>query len=392
MRILFIHEVNYLTKPIFEMHEFPEYLAARGHDIFFLQFPEGASSVERSAQGWKTTISGRAVPSSKLTLFSSKLLASGILGRLTYAAMAHSIIRRAILESLPDVIVTLAVPTLGWQAVQVAKKARIPIVYRALDVSHLIRGGVFVPLVKMAETFVIRRANFISSNNQAMANYASELGARPGTLEVHFPPMALEKYRAGDKQNGRLLIGLSESDQVVLYMGSFFYFSGLAEVVQEFARLSPPPNTKLVLVGGGDLDFELRTLVRKLRLERQILFTGLVGFEDLPHYLAAADVLINPMKKSLVSDTALPNKVIQYIAASRTSVSTNLKGISSTFKGYTGLHLVRTPEECIELALELLQGERHREFGSNHKLLEETFGPSTISNFENFLERVVVSK
>jgi glycosyltransferase involved in cell wall biosynthesis len=175
-------------------------------------------------------------------------------------------------------------------------------------------------------------------------------------------------------------------------MGSFFHFSGLAEVVQEFARLSPPPNTKLVLVGGGDLDVDLRSLVRKLELEAQILFTGLVGFEDLPDYLAAADVLINPMKKSLVSDTALPNKVIQYIAAARTSVSTNLKGVSSTFKGYTGLHLVSTPEECVDRALELLRGEKQTEFGANHQLLEETFGPSTIATFENFLERVAVSK
>ena len=392
LRILFIHEVNYLRKPIFEMHEFPEYLAARGHDVYFLHFPEMASSKARSSQGWKNTIPGRALPDTNLTLLTPRILTSGIIGRLLAAAMGHSIVKRAIRESCPDVIVTLAVPTFGWQAVQVSKKSGTPIVYRALDVSHLIRGGIFGPLVKMAETFLARRASFVSANNGAMADYISELGARVGGIEVHFPPMALEKYMAGDRLRGRRLIRVSNSDQVLLYMGSFFYFSGLAEVVQEFARLTREPNLKLVLVGGGELDGELRSLVKDLKLVDQVLFTGFVGFDELPDYLAAADVLINPMKKSRVSDTALPNKVIQYLAASRPVVSTNLKGVTLTFEGYSGLHFVNTPEDCMAKALEMLTNEGQRDFSRNKQLLNDDFGPSTVISFENFLERVAVSK
>ena len=392
MRILFIHEVNYLKKPIFEMHEFPEYLAAKGHDVYFLHFPEMASSKERSIEGWRTTILGRALPETTLTLLTPNVVTSGIIGRLVAAAIGHSIVKRAIRESSPDVIVTLAVPTFGWQAVHVAKKSGIPVVYRALDVSHLIRGGVFGPLVKMAEAFLARRASFVSANNVAMGDYIAELGSRLDGIEVHFPPMALENYRAGNRWRGRRLIGLNDSDQVALYMGSFFYFSGLAEAVQEFARLAPSKNVKLVLVGGGELEDGLRGLVKDLRLDDQIVFTGFVGFDDLSDYLAAADVLINPMRKGLVSDTALPNKVIQYLAVSKPVVSTNLKGVALTFEGYSGLHLVDTPEGCMTKALDLLAHERQKDFNPNHQLLDEAFGPSTVKSFENFLEKVAVSK
>ena len=392
MRILFIHEVNYLKKPIFEMHEFPEYLAALGHDVYFLQFPESNSLKERSSQGWNETIAGRALPGISLSLLTPKVVSSGIVGRLIAAVMGHSIVSRAIRDSQPEVIVTLAVPTFGWQAVRVAERSGIPIVYRALDVSHLIRGGIFGQLVKMAETFLARRVSYVSANNEAMADYISELGSRAGRIEVHFPPMALEKYRTGDRGRGRSKIGVSDSDQVALYMGSFFYFSGLVEVVNEFARLSPSHNVKLVLVGGGELNAELRGLVKNLQLDDQVLFTGFVGFDELPDYLAAADVLINPMKKSLVSDTALPNKVIQYLAASRLVVSTNLKGMNLTFEGYSGLHLVDTPESCMAKALDLLEHGVLRDFDSNHQSLDEVFGPNTVKSFENFLERVAVSK
>ena len=40
MRVLFVHEVSFLDKPIFEMHEFPEYLASRGHEVHFVDFLE----------------------------------------------------------------------------------------------------------------------------------------------------------------------------------------------------------------------------------------------------------------------------------------------------------------------------------------------------------------
>ena len=392
MRILFIHEVNYLKKPIFEMHELPEYLAAKGHDVFFLHFPEGASSGELRKLGSSQEIAGRAIQSARITLLTPTILGTGIFFRLVAAALGSRIVKRAIAVSKPDVVVTLAVPTFGWQAVNKARQLGIPIVYRALDVSHLIRGGLLRPLVKIAEKFVARRADFVSANNSAMAEYISELRERASGVEVHLPPMALEKYRAGDRQLGRGLIGLSDTDHVVLYMGSFFYFSGLAEVVQEFSRLSPPTTTKLVMVGGGELDGKLRGLVKDLKLEDQVVFTGFVRFEDLPDCLAAADVLINPMKKSLVSETALPNKVIQYLAASRPAVSTNLRGVSLTFDAYVGLHLVSTPEQCIKKAIELLNEERPTDFQLNRGLLEEAFGSGTIASFESFLELVSVSR
>ena len=392
LKILFIHEVNYLKKPIFEMHEFPENLAALGHDVYFLHFPENSTRQERSKLGSRTKLPGRVVSGSEITLLTPKVFSFGLLGRLFAALIGHSIVRKAIRDSGAQIVVTLAVPTFGWQAVRVSRKLGIPIVYRALDVSHLIRGGLFSPLVKLAEAFVARRASLVSANNRAMADYIGKLSAGRDNIQVNFPPMDLEKFRSGDKTLGLRRIGLSESDHIVLYMGSFFYFSGLPEVIQEFASLAPDKRCKLILIGGGELDSELRNLVTKMSLEDQVIFTGFVGFEDLPDYLAAADVLINPMKKSLVSDTALPNKVIQYLATSRSIVCTDLKGVGLTFGQYDGLHIVNSPEECITKALQLAGQIEEVDFTSNQKMLDRTFGPTAIKRFEHFLEQAVTAQ
>ena len=388
MRILFIHEVNYLTKPIFEMHEFPEHLSARGHEVSFLHFPEGFDRLEAKELGAQKTIPGRVVPGSKISLLTPKGLGGGLPDRLIAAFRGHGIARRAIVESSPDLIVTLAVPTFGWQAVRVARKLGIPIVYRALDVSHLIRGGVWKPFVWLAERYVARNATLISANNPAMEEFVAALGQRRSGVEVHYPPMAIAKFQQGDRSKGRQLIGIDNSDFVVMYMGSFFEFSGLPEVIAEYSRIRPL-DSKLLLVGGGKQDSRLRELVKNLNLETEVLFTGFVSFEDLPDYLSAADVLINPMKKSLVSDTALPNKVIQYLLAARPVMSTNLKGLTSTLRDFDNLQWTSSPEECIRKALtnEALSSETDSTDYSQR--LEEIFGKNAIARFEHFLETVV---
>ena len=387
-----MHEVNYLTKPIYEMHEFPEHLGIRGHEVYFFQFPEGLNRQIRSTLPWNLVIKGRVLMGSEIHLITPKVVTSGLLGRLVAAATASRMLKRAIQDSEPDIIVSLAVPTFGWQAVRIAKKLSIPIVYRALDVSHLIRVSIFRPLVKAAERYVTTHANLISANNKAMADYVKALGSRESGVNVHYPPMDLEHYKEGDRQSGRRAIKVGDSDKLILYMGSFFYFSGLVEVIREFARLSPSLDTKLVLVGGGELTGELRGLVSRLGLEKQILFTGFVEFEDLPDYLSAADVLINPMKRTLASDSALPNKVIQYLAASKRVVSTSLTGVVETFVGYQGLQIVDSPEQCIGRALQLAKEPETQSPGANLALLQRTFGPRAIEEFESFLELAVANK
>lgn len=67
MKILFIHEVNYRGKVVFEMHEFPELLALAGHEVHFLEFPEDIGIRNFSLRTRRQTISGKAYPEAKVS-------------------------------------------------------------------------------------------------------------------------------------------------------------------------------------------------------------------------------------------------------------------------------------------------------------------------------------
>ncbi|MEY5146149.1 MAG: hypothetical protein RL224_463 [Actinomycetota bacterium] len=392
MRILFLHEVNYLEKPIFEMHEFPEHLAALGHEVGFVQFPEGLSSDEIKTLGWKTQIPGRVLGSQNLTLYTPQNAAGSLVGRLKTALTFKGTFSAILKDFSPHIVVSFSVPTSGWQALSVCKKQGIPFVYRALDVSHLIRKSPFSNLILLAEKFIYRNSSAISANNPAMAEYCQSMGSNAKKTFVELPPIDLSHFARGasERDKVRSKLGVTPSSKIILYMGSFFYFSGLPQLIDEFAKSSKLGET-LVLVGGGEQDRELRNQVAKLGLTGRILFTGFVGFADLPSYLAAADVAVNPMQASLVSNAAFPNKVIQYLATGLAVATTRLRGLELTFGEVPGIRYSESPETVMRDALDLAAREDLKHLGvANQNLVAQKFSKvEAVRAFESRLREVI---
>ena len=345
MRILFVHEVNYLNKVIFEMHEFPELLALRGHKVAFFHYPEGTDRPRVSLRAKKTRISGRVHPDAEIDLITPPTFGGSRVERYFAPLLASRALRREIRCRGYDVIVLYSVPTTGWQTVAFAKRAGVPVVFRALDVSHKIRRSFVGPLVRAAERYIYRNAALLSANNPAMAEYCVELSGRVGPTVVNVPPLDFAHFEEQVEADLRGELGLPRSAKVVLYMGTFFSFSGLdvvvAGMVEEFKRY---PDLRLVLVGGGGLDKTLRDLVAQLGVSDRVIFTGVVPYSKLPQYLKLADVAINPFRPELLTHVALPHKVLQYMAAGVPTVSTSLRGLRGVLGEGSGVTWVDGPD------------------------------------------------
>jgi glycosyltransferase involved in cell wall biosynthesis len=329
LRLLFVHEVSYRKKVIFEMHEFPELLASRGHQVNFLEFDEGQKFWHSDSTPRDEVLNGRVYAESTIRL--SRPFQFGIPGfdrllvMFTVVPQLHKLFR----NNSFDAVVLLAVPTYGLQTLWFAKRYKVPAVFRALDVSHKIRSSILSPIIKWFEKRIYSRVDFVSANNPAMAAYCEQLGIVKGQTRVHYPPLDLSHFQSATRDESlRESLGFGNGDRVLTYMGSFFYFSGLPKAIREFADCAKSnPRLKLLLIGGGEQDTELRKLVFDLGLEKQVVFTGFISYEDLPKYLNVADVALNTLESTLVANTALPNKVLQYLAAGLPVVSTKLDGL-----------------------------------------------------------------
>jgi glycosyltransferase involved in cell wall biosynthesis len=175
-------------------------------------------------------------------------------------------------------------------------------------------------------------------------------------------------------------------------MGSFFYFSGLPEVIKRFAELVPQgSSTKLLLIGGGEQENELRNIITDLGISDRVIFTGFVSYYDLPKYLALSTVAINPLEISQVASIAFPNKVLQYLATGVPVVSTRLEGLFSAIDGIEGLTWAETPAKVLEIALEVSQaGGAQTNKSESLKTLGALFSPeAALASMEQTLNTAI---
>lgn len=396
VRVLFVHEVNYSNKVIFEMHEFPELLALRGHDVTFFHYPESPDEPRRTLRTVRDSIAGRAYPAARLDLVTPTTFGGGPLERYAAPLLSLPALRTEIRSGRYDLVVLYAVPTTGWQTVAIARRAGVPVVFRALDVSHKIRSSPLAPLIRLAEKYIYRNATLISANNPAMADYCVGLSGRETPAIVNLPPVDLSHFEAVPTSELRTSLGLTPTDKVLLYMGSFFPFSGLETVIQNFANVMEAyPDLRLVLVGGGEQDAELRELTERLNLGGHVTFTGVVPYARLPEYLKIADVAINPFEPQLLTNVAFPHKVLQYMAAGVPTVSTSLTGLRGVLGEHSGVTWVPDSSEVVAAAIRLAYAEPEElaaVAAQQQAFIAATFSKEeSVRSFEDTLERALHS-
>lgn len=388
MKLLFVHEVSYTKKVIFEMHEFPELLSLRGHEVTFLEFDEGRKFWSKKSREHRAVLPGRVHPATKIKLARPFQLGVPGLDRLLAVFTVMPKLKRLLRKTDFDAVVLYAVPTFGPQTIKACRKAGKPVLFRALDVSHKIRSSMFSPIIKAAERYVYKHATLVSANNEAMADYCVNLSNRTAATAVHFPPLDLPHFKpiARDAALAEKL-GLAASDRVILYMGSFFYFSGLVQAIEEFAR-SKQDHIKLLLVGGGEQDSELKQRVADLGIEADVIFTGFVPYAELPRYFSLASAAINTLEPTLVANVALPNKVLQYLAAGLAVFSTDLAGLRSALGESTDISWASSPAAVIAAACANLNDQHLGEglrASAYPAVLEEFSTDRAVTAFENTL-------
>ena len=361
MKLLFIHEVNWRRKVVYEIHDYPELLSLRGHEVVFIDFPEG-----ETRRGFRRLLDlkteaypnqSRAYEGSSVEVRTPGRVFLHPLDRLFASITQVPAIWRALRDEQFDAVVLYGVPTNGWQTVRIAKHFGVPVLFRAIDLSHGLRRTPFGWLIKRAERSVLKRVDWVSANNEALCRYCIEHGVSLDRISVDYPGLDLKRFSPGPKSPELLQrYGIASSDLVVAFMGTFFRFAGLDWFLEGFApTLRRRSEIRLLLVGGGEEEANLRLLVEQLGVAHSVLFTGVVSYESLAEHLRLADVAINPFLPGPVTHHALPGKVLQYVGCGVSTVSTPLDGLRGLFAHDAGVvfrdagdHFVRSVEELLD--------------------------------------------
>lgn len=137
---------------------------------------------------------------------------------------------------------------------------------------------------------------------------------------------------------------------VLSYIGGFGLHRGVQTAILAMPRvLETVPGARLILVGGGGNEPELRNLARSLGLGGVVEFIRWQPFEKVPSYIAASKVGLVPYIKSVQTNASAPHKLFQYMALARPLVVSSMASLSRIMTE-TGAGLVYRAGDATALA------------------------------------------
>tara|TARA_B100001142_G_scaffold327395_1_gene384922 strand:- start:16 stop:1218 length:1203 start_codon:yes stop_codon:yes gene_type:complete len=375
MRILIIHEIDWIKKVPFEPQHLAELFSIKNNDVFVVHCAAPDSS--QIINGLSTTISknySRLYENGSITLIRpSSILVKG-LNRLTHFLSCKKIIKKIIIENNIDIILLYGVATNGIQSTQLANEMNIPIVFRCLDVAHeLVKIPILRNLTKKYEKLVIRDASKVIATTPELVRYTKEMGANENS--DYFPLGINPKFFKPASKIKPLVeeLGLKNSDKVIGFIGTIYPFAGLDFIINNFYLLKNKiKQIKFLIIGGGPDFVRIKSLIKKLHLEHDIIMTGFVKQEKVFEYISLFDICINPFMINSITDRIIPTKIIEYMACGKPVLSTPLRGTVELLPNET-YGIVYSPlDEFIISLVELIQNpEKLKELGKNGLLYVE---------------------
>ncbi len=168
----------------------------------------------------------------------------------------------------------------------------------------------------------------------------------------------------------REVLGISEKEIAILFVGSGFERKGLGFLIQALnvLRKSGVDNLKLIVVGKGRIK-RYKRLAQRLNLVDRVVFTGPV--EDVMGYYSAGDIFVLPSIYEPFS-----NACLEAMASWLPVVTSRTNGVSEVITGEKDGMIIDDPTDPHEIAkriMPLLDTRKRLEMGSASRLTAGRF-------------------
>jgi glycosyltransferase involved in cell wall biosynthesis len=368
VNILFIHEVDWLKKVVFEIHNLAESLSVLGHKVYAIDYEDTWRRDRSTAPGGLKTreVNGvsRALPGSSVNLIRPGFIRVPCVSRLSAGVTHYFEIQKTIKEKNIGVIMLYSVPTNGLQTVRLAKKFGVPVVFRSIDILHkLVRYPVLRSPTKILEKIIYKNVDKILAITPNHVRYVVSMGADESKVKLLLLPIDGNIFHPSAPDSSlRQKWWFNEKDPVIVFIGTLFEFSGLDGFLRRFPQVTAAvPEARLLIVGDGPQRPKLEKIINETGLSGKVTITGFQPYSTMPQYISLASVCINPFLNTFATRDIFPGKIIQYLACGKATVATPLLGITALVRGESqGIVYTDTAADMAQAVIELLQSPGRR--------------------------------
>jgi len=191
------------------------------------------------------------------------------------------------------------------------------------------KPGLLTNLIKrylnISERFIPKVVDTISVASKRLEKECLKLGVEGDRIFGSHVGADLEKFNPR-LPGGHVREKYKVSGPLILYLGQLhggqyaeLFIKAAARIINDYKK-----NFNFMIVGDGYRAGELKELARSFNLGANIIFTGAVPHEQVPNYIAAADVCVACFEENEITVCKSPLKIVEYLASGKAIVASNV--------------------------------------------------------------------
>lgn len=225
----------------------------------------------------------------------------------------------------------------------------------AMHIKSLKKNSIVVKIEFLLEKMMCRSYKKIIVTNNSQANKIikrtkiekQKIWVIPNSIQINESKKNIKDLRQK--------YGFSKNDFIIGYVSNFSYdytIEGMMKLLLLIVKQKEKLKTlKFILIGDGDGLLKIKKLVNDYNLDNYIVFTGRV--ENVPELISIFDVCLIPWVKDNLSQTILPTKLFEYMAAKKAIIAPNFGEFKNVLKYNNESLLFNNTDELLKYLLKL---------------------------------------
>ncbi|PKO45811.1 MAG: glycosyltransferase, exosortase A system-associated [Betaproteobacteria bacterium HGW-Betaproteobacteria-4] len=274
-------------------------------------------------------------------------------------------------EVRPDIIHAHSPVLNALPAIKVARKLGIPVVYEirafwedaAVDHGSTREGSLRYRATRALETRAIRQVDHVFTICEGLRADIVGRGIPAGKVTVIPNAVDLDSFQLASPPEAELQKQLGLTGKTVIgFIGSFYAYEGLDLLLDALpALVAANPDIRVLLVGGGPQEGNLRKQAEALGMQDIVIFTGRVPHKDVNRYYDLIDVLAYPRHPMRLTELVTPLKPLEAMAQGQLFVASDVGGHKELVKhNQTGILFKAGNKNALADAIQNLLANRQR--------------------------------
>jgi len=314
---------------------------ALGWETLHLTSPKhyGAESAEEDIDGWHFY---------RTPLRHSLLSTIPVARELRLMSGTARRIEEIVCRTRPDVIHAHSPALNAIPALRIGRRLGIAVAYEvrafwedaAVDHGSTEEGALRYRLTRDLETYALKRVDHVTTICDGLRQDIVGRGIPAERVTVIPNGVDINAFLFRAQPDESLRNRLSLAGKTTLgFVGSFYSYEGLDLLLEAMpAILGARPDARVLLVGGGPQEDDLKSMARRLGIADYVIFAGRVPHAEVQRYYGLIDILVYPRRSMRLTELVTPLKPLEAMAQGQLFVASDVGGHRELIRdGDTGI-------------------------------------------------------